>query len=129
MEIKTAIKQRIAEIENEKVQLTKLLESYGGEQTDISKSDRCRHVIQDLIKHEKAYHITEIEKHVGLKDVKGIIHQVLNTLRESGEVIAVRLNGSNQKYYYMSSKAKSGEGIKDEYLPIPKHYVSQIEVM
>lgn len=138
MEIKKAIQERIAFIDQERAKLVALLDTYDTpiktESPDISKSDKYKYIIRDLIKEHRAWHITDMEKEFhqrGADFNKGIVHQVLNNLRETGEVMAVKINGSNQKYFYMSPKAANGGSlkVKEDYLPIPREYIEAVEVM
>lgn len=150
MEFETALKQELSIIEKDRERLDErynhLLKTFdvfeipkNGYATNgnsvhpnASKSDQYKHVIRELIQVPKSYHITDFESEFerkGFEFNKGLIHQVLNSLRESGELIAVRINKSNQKYYYLSPKGKQGDSIKDAYLPMPKKYVESLELM
>lgn len=146
MELQNAIKERLTTIDKERDELIRLLDIYGieanghaptngrsnGSTSEASKSDRYRHMIRELIKEQRSWHIADMEKEFesqGLDFNKGLIHQCLNSLRESGEVMAIRINGSNQKYYYMNADAKVGNTVKESYLPMDKKYMESIELM
>lgn len=142
MEFATALKEELSNLDKQQQIIQKrrkyvmeFFEVFGVPQNghaNASKSDQYKHVLRELVKEKKAYHITDIESEFTLRGFefnKGLIHQVLNSLREDGIIIAVRINKSNQKYYYMNAEAMEGEGISDEYLPMPNKFIDNIELM
>lgn len=133
MDIQTAIKQRLSEIELEHDRLSALLDVYGTSNGhDRTKSEEYRHELKLLTRQRKAWHITDIEvefKRKGLGFSKPMVHQALSNLRDSGDILAVRINGSNQKYFYMNPEARDGERLHKDYLPISDKYIESIEFM
>ena len=134
--IKEALKNHLSQLETERERVIALLDIYGTNHItdDVSKTERYKAVIRELIPQQRSFHINDFQKEFKDRNIewnKGLIHQVLRTLRESEEVIAIKINDSNQKYYYASWNAQSGGKykIKDEYLPIAKEYIDSIELM
>ena len=133
--LKKAIELRLKEIREEEEKLTALLNSYGIDLNgQTTKTERTRNLIRRMIEAPKSYHINDIQKRFemdGIEFNKALVHQAIETLQDEGGLIKVKINGSNQRYYYMSSKAKNGGeyGIKDLYLPMDKKFIETIEIM
>lgn len=131
--IQEAIKQRMSILDAEKLKLTQMLEVYELpiQRNGMSKTEQYKHELKKLFQQNKSWHINDIEVELerrGLHFSKPLVHQCLASLRESGEVTAIRVNGSNQKYFYLSSSGRKGQGVKDEYLPMPKPYIESVEI-
>jgi hypothetical protein len=110
----------------------RLLDIYGEPEQDpnLSDTERAKQGLTHI--HDKAYRITELMHFLemeGLEVNRSIVHNALKQLRINGEIVAFKLNGSNQQVYYMS-KEGIGEGeypVKQSYRPIQQQYVTEFE--
>lgn len=136
MDIVKQLKEELSNLDAKREKILELIDTYGSPQPmkeDISKSERYRHIIRDMVKEEKSFHINDIEAEIerqGIDYNKAAVHQALQSLRDAGEVVAVKINKSNQKYYYLSPEGINGSKykVKDSYLPMPKLFIETVDV-
>lgn len=83
--------------------LNDLINTYGEPENGVSDTERVKRILKQY--DDKAYDIGEFTELIDLEgyDVtRSVIHQALKQLRNSEEILAFRLNKSNQSVYYMS---------------------------
>ena len=121
--------------------LRRLLDVYGSPvntngfgSDEVSKSDRYKHELRRMMRELKPYHINDIKDDIKSRNItwnKAVAHQAIKDLHADGELIKVKINGSNQRYYYMSANAKNGGKylVKDHFLPMEKVFIDTIEII
>jgi hypothetical protein len=125
------LKQEKTVLESRLQYINKLLDTYG-EPVDngLSQTEATKRKLMEGL--EGAYRINdllEMLKIQGMDIGRSVVHQALKQLREAGDVLAFRLNGSNQQVYYMMSTGR-GSGsypVKSEYQPVDEQYVEKFE--
>ena len=126
------------EMEQEKLKqdVAMLMEVLGlvEKENGLATTEQYRKNIRELMERDEAFHINQIISYLeskGIRTNRQSVNQVLKGLRETGDVIAVRYNKSQQKVYYMSKAGldDSNLGVAKKYRPMPDEYIEHCEVI